>query len=453
MAALVAGEVVKARTVPEAGEVGIARTVPDAGEVGIARTVTEAEEVGKAMAVPEAGEAGEVGTVTSVPEAADVATATAVPEAGEVGTAMAALEAEEVEAATAVREAGEVGTATAVPEVGEVGTATAAREAADMATARTVPEVGEVGTAMALSEAGKVGKARAVPEAEELVTLFEQYCWGAVILHVVWLCPLSLERSWSGLHDGQWHNVRFLAKENFAMLTIDGDEASAVRTNSPLYIKTGKKYYFGEWDCMVKGYCSCHSQLQSEEFKCAKVQLEITLVESHDKCRSFQGCMQLIHVDDQMADLHAVEQGKLGSFENVSIDMCAIIDRCMPNHCEHGGKCTQTWDSFRCSCEGTGYTGATCHNSIYEQSCEAYKHLGKTSDAYWIDPDGSGPLGPFKVHCNMTAECSSVRAKQKAKENQGWGGAGREARGQRELRQEVREEKRVEVAASTESWE
>ncbi|MBN3281095.1 CNTP2 protein, partial [Polyodon spathula] len=51
--------------------------------------------------------------------------------------------------------------------------------------------------------------------------------------------------SGSGLHDGQWHNVRFLAKENFAMLTIDGDEASAVRTNSPLHIKTGNKYYFG----------------------------------------------------------------------------------------------------------------------------------------------------------------------------------------------------------------
>ncbi|XP_033856004.3 contactin-associated protein-like 2 [Acipenser ruthenus] len=186
--------------------------------------------------------------------------------------------------------------------------------------------------------------------------------------------------SGSGLHDGQWHNVRFLAKENFAMLTIDGDEASAVRTNSPLYIKTGNKYYFGGYFPQMNN--SSRSPVQ----------------------RSFQGCMQLIHVDDQMADLHAVEQGKLGSFENVSIDMCAIIDRCMPNHCEHGGKCTQTWDSFRCSCEGTGYTGATCHNSIYEQSCEAYKHLGKTSDAYWIDPDGSGPLGPFKVHCNMTED-------------------------------------------------
>ncbi|KAL7835530.1 hypothetical protein SRHO_G00278770 [Serrasalmus rhombeus] len=37
--------------------------------------------------------------------------------------------------------------------------------------------------------------------------------------------------------------------------------------------------------------------------------------------------MQLIQVDDQLADLTAVEQGRLGAFENVSLDMCAIIDR------------------------------------------------------------------------------------------------------------------------------
>lgn len=43
--------------------------------------------------------------------------------------------------------------------------------------------------------------------------------------------------------------------------------------------------------------------------------------------RSFQGCMQAILVDDQPADLHAVEKGTVGAFENVSLDMCAIIDR------------------------------------------------------------------------------------------------------------------------------
>ncbi|XP_072544922.1 contactin-associated protein-like 2a [Salminus brasiliensis] len=183
--------------------------------------------------------------------------------------------------------------------------------------------------------------------------------------------------SGSGLNDGEWHDVRFLAKENFAMLTIDGDEASAVKSNTPIQITTGGTYHFG-------GY--------------------FLRTQASPSQRSFQGCMQLIQVDDQLADLTAVEQGRLGAFENVSLDMCAIIDRCMPNHCEHGGRCTQTWDSFSCSCDGTGYTGATCHTSVYEQSCEAYKHLGRSSDLYWIDPDGSGPLGPFKVICNMTED-------------------------------------------------
>lgn len=37
--------------------------------------------------------------------------------------------------------------------------------------------------------------------------------------------------------------------------------------------------------------------------------------------------MQMIHIDDHVADLRAVEQGLMGSFDNVSLDMCAIVDR------------------------------------------------------------------------------------------------------------------------------
>lgn len=36
--------------------------------------------------------------------------------------------------------------------------------------------------------------------------------------------------------------------------------------------------------------------------------------------------------------------------------------RCSPSHCEHGGRCTQSWTTFYCNCSHTGYRGATCHS-------------------------------------------------------------------------------------------
>lgn len=48
-----------------------------------------------------------------------------------------------------------------------------------------------------------------------------------------------------GLNDGQWHSVHLNILENYAMLTVDGDEASTVRTIIPVVIQTGGSYYFG----------------------------------------------------------------------------------------------------------------------------------------------------------------------------------------------------------------
>lgn len=46
--------------------------------------------------------------------------------------------------------------------------------------------------------------------------------------------------------------------------------------------------------------------------------------------------------------------------------------------------------------------------AIYEASCEAYKLIGSSSGFYSIDPDGSGPLGPTQVYCNMTGEITTL---------------------------------------------
>uniref|UniRef100_A0A6Q2WY90 Contactin associated protein-like 5a n=1 Tax=Esox lucius TaxID=8010 RepID=A0A6Q2WY90_ESOLU len=119
---------------------------------------------------------------------------------------------------------------------------------------------------------------------------------------------------------------------------------------------------------------------------------------------AFQGCMRLISVNSQPIDLNLLRQGRLGNYRELQFNTCGIHDRCLPNFCEHAGQCSQSWSTFYCDCSGTGYNGATCHNSIYEVSCEAYRLAGSSSGYFSIDPDGSGPLGPTKVYCNMTED-------------------------------------------------
>ncbi|KAF7470123.1 hypothetical protein GHT09_018511 [Marmota monax] len=182
----------------------------------------------------------------------------------------------------------------------------------------------------------------------------------------------------AGLNDGQWHSISFSAKRNHLSVVVDGHVTAASPLLGPEQIYSGGTYYFG--GCPDKSFGS--------------------------KCTSpvggFQGCMRLISISNEMVDLISVQQGSLGNFSDLQIDSCGISDRCLPNYCEHGGACSQSWSVFHCNCTNTGYTGATCHTSIYEQSCEAYKHKGNTSGFYYIDSDGSGPLGPSLLYCNMT---------------------------------------------------
>ncbi|KAG7266260.1 hypothetical protein CRUP_017523, partial [Coryphaenoides rupestris] len=142
---------------------------------------------------------------------------------------------------------------------------------------------------------------------------------------------------------------------------------------------------------------------------------------------AFQGCMRLVFINGRPVNLHHVQQAKEFKYTGEE-------ELCLPNHCEHGGRCSQTWSSFDCDCSGTGHSGppATTVSAVnekfssfvsgdsesassmsarddlspplYEPSCEAYKLTGSSSGYYSIDPDGSGPLGPTRVYCNMTED-------------------------------------------------
>uniref|UniRef100_A0A8C3CCG6 Contactin-associated protein-like 4 n=1 Tax=Cairina moschata TaxID=8855 RepID=A0A8C3CCG6_CAIMO len=190
----------------------------------------------------------------------------------------------------------------------------------------------------------------------------------------------------AGLNNGQWHSVFFSAKRNRISLIVDNDMTSSVHASISLQIYSADTFYFGAPGFMFLSGCPNSG--------------------NNSECKTsfggFQGCMRLISIGNKAVDMNSVQKNIFGNFSNLQIDLCGIIDRCLPNYCEHGGECSQTWNSFYCNCTNTGYKGATCHYPIYEQSCEAYKHRGNTSGFYNIDSDGSGPLGPFLVYCNMT---------------------------------------------------
>uniref|UniRef100_A0A4W4FME5 Contactin associated protein like 3 n=1 Tax=Electrophorus electricus TaxID=8005 RepID=A0A4W4FME5_ELEEL len=181
------------------------------------------------------------------------------------------------------------------------------------------------------------------------------------------------------LNDGQWHSVDLSTQRDRLVLAVD--KADTFTTTTSLPVMPSSHIFLG-------GTIRCPS------------------TEDDGGCRNpfgvFQGCMRLIHRDNTLVDLIKVQQMVIGNFSDLQMDMCGIIDRCSPSHCEHGGKCTQAWSTFHCNCSSTGYAGATCHSSIYEPSCEAYKHQGNTSGFYHIDVDGSGPIKPQLIYCNMS---------------------------------------------------
>uniref|UniRef100_A0A3P9QHD9 Contactin-associated protein-like 4 n=1 Tax=Poecilia reticulata TaxID=8081 RepID=A0A3P9QHD9_POERE len=190
-------------------------------------------------------------------------------------------------------------------------------------------------------------------------------------------CFCVCVRSGAGLNDGQWHSVELNSMENRLSITVDRDEGATAHTSIPLPPAADSQLFFGGQNVVNR---------------------------SHSLLAGFQGCMRLLKLDGETVDLIKVQERRLGNYSDLKIDMCGIIDRCSPSHCEHGGRCSQSWRNFHCNCSNSGYRGATCHSAKYEPSCEVYKHQGDTSGHFYVDVDGSGPIKPQLVYCNMTED-------------------------------------------------
>ncbi|XP_060889973.1 contactin-associated protein-like 5 [Labrus mixtus] len=134
------------------------------------------------------------------------------------------------------------------------------------------------------------------------------------------------------VNDGLWHAVNLSVKNLQISVSVDGEPPSTIELWEEL--ETRGNVYIG----------GCPST------SCQRL------------TPAFQGCMRLVSINSQPLNLSHVQQGLLGSYNELQFDTCSIRDRCLPNLCEHAARCSQTWSAFSCDCSGTGYSGATCHN-------------------------------------------------------------------------------------------
>ncbi|CDW59534.1 axotactin isoform d, partial [Trichuris trichiura] len=79
-------------------------------------------------------------------------------------------------------------------------------------------------------------------------------------------------------------------------------------------------------------------------------------------------------------------------------------------YCRHGTTCEEGDNGLlRCNCSGSGYAGRHCQFATLEKNCQALYDLGeRRSGIYLIDPDGSGPLDPVYVVCNMNDDMGNA---------------------------------------------
>uniref|UniRef100_A0A8C1MXU6 Contactin associated protein like 3 n=1 Tax=Cyprinus carpio TaxID=7962 RepID=A0A8C1MXU6_CYPCA len=143
--------------------------------------------------------------------------------------------------------------------------------------------------------------------------------------------------------------------------------------------------------------------------KTGRLMTDITAGSAHMLTAGLECCGLLVDYCDVFISCLDSHSDGTHSLSNIKYDFpCPVFFfffffiRCSPSRCEHGGRCSQSWSTFHCNCSATGYGGATCHSSIYEASCEAYKHKGNTSGFYYIDVDGSGPIKPQLIYCNIS---------------------------------------------------
>lgn len=123
------------------------------------------------------------------------------------------------------------------------------------------------------------------------------------------------------VNDGLWHSLSLTCKNLQLSLSVDGDPPSNIELWKP--VKVRGSFFFGGKEPPPSFSSPPSASADADLCLCAGCPPKDCRLETP----AFQGCMQLIFIDNQPQSLSLVQQGLLGNFNELQFDICNMKDR------------------------------------------------------------------------------------------------------------------------------
>ena len=176
----------------------------------------------------------------------------------------------------------------------------------------------------------------------------------------------------SNLDDGEWHPLTLHFAGSFIRLGLDGQEKTKHVNNFWLITdsmnKLPPKIFLGQ-------------------------ERRGDAIES-----SFVGCILDLKIQNRKITFKDLRSRDT---QNAISKSCLLRNRCEPNPCQNGGKCSQDGKQYYCNCDYTNFEGKICEISFYKATCEQYKAMGLQGSTFCL-LDSQGVGNPYTALCNAT---------------------------------------------------
>lgn len=177
----------------------------------------------------------------------------------------------------------------------------------------------------------------------------------------------------SNLDDGEWHPLTLHFAGSFIRVGLDGQEKT--------------KHVDYSWLIMGSTNKLLPKIFLGQERR------------GHAIESGFVGC--ILDLKLQNREITFKDLRKSRDTQNAISKSCHLRNRCEPNPCKNGGKCSQDGKQYYCNCDYTNFEGKICEISFYKPTCEHYRSMGLQGSTFCL-MDSQEEGNPYTALCNAT---------------------------------------------------